>query len=466
MRRAVLMIAVIAILVAVIPISTNATEQDLYNFIYDSFLSGEEEIDISGYNITYTELYPLLEKMLKNEPMLFFWRGQYSFYFNSSTGVVLQLLPEYTISTSEIDAALSFVDAELSKIINSVPEGIDEYQTALYLHDYICLRFKYDATLSSSDIYTSLKTGTAVCMGYSLLYDELLTRVGIENRAVVSPASALNHMWNQLYLDGSWYYVDVTWDDPVPERFGRAKHTNFLQSDEVFVITHNGYYNAENKAINTDYDELSWHTVTTPFAYACGKNYAVYGNHIKEIDIHTDKQLDKIEISSSGWLSANGTYLGFCIGLGSYKDVLYYNTKNEIISYDPKTNETKTFLTPDSSLGTVMGLYTVGNELHYFMSEQGLFEDGVEYIVDIESGKALNTPVNKTNPPKENVGGDANGDGKLDQFDYIYVKRTYFCTLALSEEQYTRSDVNKDGTVNQYDYILIKRAYFGTYVFG
>ena len=123
-------------------------------------------------------------------------------------------------------------------------------------------------------------------------------------------------------------------------------------------------------------------------------------------------------------------------------------------------------MTPDSALGTVMGLYTVGNELHYLMSKQGSFDDGVEYVIDIENGGEVNPPVDNPADSDSNVGGDANGDGKLDQFDYIYVKRTYFGTLSLNSEQYNRCDVNKDGTVNQYDYVLIKRAYFGTYVFN
>ena len=23
------------------------------------------------------------------------------------------------------------------------------------------------------------------------------------------------HAWNQVYVDGTWYYIDVTWDDPI-----------------------------------------------------------------------------------------------------------------------------------------------------------------------------------------------------------------------------------------------------------
>lgn len=62
--------------------------------------------------------------------------------------------------------------------------------------------------------------------------------------------------------------------------------------------------------------------------------------------------------------------------------------------------------------------------------------------------------------------GDVNADGKIDQYDYILVKRHYFETRILAEEEEARADVNADGKVDQYDYILIARHYFGTFVIG
>ena len=62
--------------------------------------------------------------------------------------------------------------------------------------------------------------------------------------------------------------------------------------------------------------------------------------------------------------------------------------------------------------------------------------------------------------------GDVNADGVVDQYDYILVKRHYFETRVLSDDEKSRSDVNGDGIINQYDYILIRRHYFGTFVLG
>ena len=62
--------------------------------------------------------------------------------------------------------------------------------------------------------------------------------------------------------------------------------------------------------------------------------------------------------------------------------------------------------------------------------------------------------------------GDVNADGAIDQFDYILVKRHYFETRLLTDDELPRADVNSDGAIDQFDYILIKRHYFGTYVIG
>ncbi len=66
----------------------------------------------------------------------------------------------------------------------------------------------------------------------------------------------------------------------------------------------------------------------------------------------------------------------------------------------------------------------------------------------------------------ESVIGDVNLDGVIDQYDYILVKRHYFETRYLTDDEFARADVNFDGTVDQFDYILIARHYFGTYVIG
>ena len=67
-------------------------------------------------------------------------------------------------------------------------------------------------------------------------------------------------------------------------------------------------------------------------------------------------------------------------------------------------------------------------------------------------------------PVPEGMLGDVNNDGKIDQYDYVLVKRHHFNTRTLTDDEATRADANKDGKVDTYDYLLIARHYFGTYV--
>ncbi len=68
--------------------------------------------------------------------------------------------------------------------------------------------------------------------------------------------------------------------------------------------------------------------------------------------------------------------------------------------------------------------------------------------------------------PAQFLLGDVDGDGDIDQFDYLLVKRSYFNTYSLTEDEALRADVDCDGDVDQMDYLLIKRHYFETYVIG
>ena len=59
--------------------------------------------------------------------------------------------------------------------------------------------------------------------------------------------------------------------------------------------------------------------------------------------------------------------------------------------------------------------------------------------------------------------GDVNVDGKIDKYDYIFVKRICMNTVNADTLVKERSDVNKNGAPDKYDYILIKRHVMGTY---
>ncbi len=62
------------------------------------------------------------------------------------------------------------------------------------------------------------------------------------------------------------------------------------------------------------------------------------------------------------------------------------------------------------------------------------------------------------------IRGDVNGDGNVNQTDYLMLKRAVLGTYTLSDAQNAAADVNGDENVNQTDYLMLKRVVLGTYV--
>lgn len=80
--------------------------------------------------------------------------------------------------------------------------------------------------------YEALTEGKTVCQGYALLVHAMLIEAGIPGQIIEGEAGGTLHAWNLVQLDGSWYHLDATWDDPLPNRDGQIRYTYYLRTDE------------------------------------------------------------------------------------------------------------------------------------------------------------------------------------------------------------------------------------------
>ncbi|MBO5935520.1 MAG: hypothetical protein J6Q94_08540 [Clostridia bacterium] len=134
--------------------------------------------------------------------------------------------------------------------VNSIIDGIDvsdDYSTELAIHDYIVKNCTYTENAeNASNAYGCLIDGEAVCSGYSRATMLLLNKAGIESvlvggTGITSDNEVISHMWNIVWIDGSPYHLDVTWDDP-----GNANNT----------ISHI-FFNVTTEQISTDHKDIS-----------------------------------------------------------------------------------------------------------------------------------------------------------------------------------------------------------------
>ena len=142
------------------------------------------------------------------------------------------------------DSGLSDKDREILERCREVlgevlTEGMSAYEMELAVHDWLVEWGSYDRTVYDNPNHSGrtgyrnpwgmLVGGYGNCLGYSSTFQLLMDLSGVECITVVGAAfgSREDHAWNMVKLDGEWYCVDVTWDDPTGAARNGRHHRYF-----------------------------------------------------------------------------------------------------------------------------------------------------------------------------------------------------------------------------------------------
>lgn len=456
MKKALSLLLCTLIICALLPLNAFASyqyvedysETDLYKAICAALDAYSRGGPFKGFDITKSEFEAISYQAYRNEPQYFYWGEDsqyYSFGYDPETWC-----PNYSIyfdnpyTAEECEQKSIEFNNMLDSIIAGMPENLNDLQKALYLKDYISVNYEYDYSYTIYNAYDMINDKKGVCMAYTRLYDALLEKVGIDSRAVQS--DTLNHIWNQIYIDGNWYHVDTTWCDPSVDRYGNSKSNYFLFSDEAFDRIHNNgatdvkiIYHCDD----TTYDNLSWHNTTNSFAFSNGKTYMSDGDTIFEVNLKTGETVAVYE-NDSVWVEPSGaeSYYKY-MQLGSYNNLIVFNTDKEIKTFDPITSEVKTLYNIQSENQNIYGMTVHGKKVTYFASGYASDE--------------INLSVYEI-PEVETVLGDISCDGELKASDYLLLKSVVLGNYQLTKAQKSRADYNQDGEISAIDYWTLKRA--------
>lgn len=124
-----------------------------------------------------------------------------------------------------------------------VTPGMTELEIVRSLHDDLVKRCTYSVA-SGGSAATMLLTNRGVCEAYSRAYQLLMEMAGIRTHSVlghVGRQAHRPHTWNMACVDGDWYHVDVTWDDPLDNgklQADTVSHTYFLLTDKQISADH------------------------------------------------------------------------------------------------------------------------------------------------------------------------------------------------------------------------------------
>ncbi|MBE6562381.1 MAG: hypothetical protein E7660_01445 [Ruminococcaceae bacterium] len=191
-----------------------------YELIASGIESLNSKIYLSNYGakINKNEFLTVYNIVLNDYPE-YFWTGSSCSYATSFMGSYISYIaPEYVMTASDAEAATDKLNKAVSNFAFNL-ESKSDYKISKYLHDRLAMDVEYVATDLDQTAYGALVEKKAVCAGYSRAYQLLLTSLGIPAWTVTGSSyipgtteTAL-HAWNIVFLDGEWYYTDITWDD-------------------------------------------------------------------------------------------------------------------------------------------------------------------------------------------------------------------------------------------------------------
>lgn len=360
--------------------------------VYRGLLLMEEEIDVSAYQIECEVFGEIIQDLTNSSADLFHVSSHYTLWTDNDSVYVRSYIPRYEFDEAETSRMREEFNAAVTQILSGVNPEWSDREKALYVHDTLISQYEYDESLQKFDAYSLLVGGSAVCQGYTLAYNYLMDRMGIPCASVAS--NEMKHIWNQIEIDGDWYHVDMTYDDPLPDLPGAALHDNFLLSDTGIGKTDHKNWNAIYVCSDIRYDaeDYFWKSSMAPF-----QNDGTNWYFIKNItDTTEDAGIcrwnpinDNIEsicdLSQEIWYSAifNQAYQSKYSGLGIRDGVIYYNTPKEIQYFSPEAPEKIYVLEIPEMTEVIYGMRIKENELEYAFGMQ------VDEILGIRTAKGF-----------------------------------------------------------------------------
>ena len=188
--------------------------------LYDQLVQGlEEQAEVIEDLYPDTEMIQAAVQAIDRDYPEFFW-------FSGSGKIETALLGDRPIRASYRPVYLADRDrrSELQAQINAweanclagLPPGASDYDTALYIYQYIINHADYQE-VEGNAITHIMVDGKGLCGCYAKTAQYLLNRRGIDAAYISGEAGGDTHAWNLIWPDGVPCWMDVTWGDPVFE---------------------------------------------------------------------------------------------------------------------------------------------------------------------------------------------------------------------------------------------------------
>jgi hypothetical protein len=242
------------------------TDRDLvYYAIKNALLRAADEVNLSKYPASNSNeaVFSIINQVVNDNPEILYYEGC---TYWSNGRLQLKYRKDKATCLSHLEQLNKRVDKIIKEIIKP---GMTDYEKEQAVHDYIITHARYDienykkGTIppESYSAYGTLVLGTGVCEGYAKSMKLILDRLGVECLLVPGNSKGQNHVWNMVRIDGDYYHVDITWNDPV-----------FSDGTDLLIYD---YFNLTDSEMAKDH---SWDTKAYPSCSSTKYNYFYYNN--------------------------------------------------------------------------------------------------------------------------------------------------------------------------------------------
>lgn len=224
---------------------TKEKEQEFVTQLHDGILQGKEEIVLEyiGSADTVEEFVTeALDKAIEIDDESTSSDYDYMKFKQASTYMNMKGYGSYYIVTYDMEYLESYEQTQtVEQKVKEILVGLNldnktEYEKVKAIHDYIVENVTYDLSTEKNTAYTALVYQVSACQGYATLLYKMLTDAGIECRIIGGSTDGTPHAWNIVKVDGIWYNVDCTWDDPIGGGIkDKYRYDYFLKSNRAFA---------------------------------------------------------------------------------------------------------------------------------------------------------------------------------------------------------------------------------------
>ncbi|MBQ7835793.1 MAG: hypothetical protein IJ389_00905 [Clostridia bacterium] len=331
----------------------NGKEKELYDVINEAILSGTNRLDVEGKGYSVETVEKVFSLVKADHPEYFYVTDDFEYkYYVGETDVTIILIKftdgKVVDAFDEDGNIVRCADRELiaervsdfrkkvTEILEKLPDDGSQLELEKSIHDYLVDNIEYYSGTINFDavplpdymnVYGGLNEGIGICQTYTKLMQYLCILTGI-NASQVSGYSHEGeaHMWNVVEIEGQWYQLDVTWDDPV------------LAEDVGEDYRCYDYFNL------TDHEILADHTIDDDYNYipACKSTecrpenyfYVKFMGYNAE-PVNLELMADSIEQGDEDYVYI---YMGASEVNGDYLSKYFFNYDSPFNEYIDKKN--------------------------------------------------------------------------------------------------------------------------------